>query len=206
MQKECNIIGLNNELQVAESATLENVKITIKGNNNKIIFPKNSFVHDFVINMTGNNHTFLLGIDCDLWGGEVDFEDNNNSFIVGKKGAIHHNFYAALCENNKSIIIGEECLFSNSVRMRVADSHAIIDVNTKKLINRGKSIILKDRVWVGEYVHFFKGGIVGSNSVVGACSVVTSKEFPDNCVIAGNPARVIKTNTTWQRLRILEDI
>lgn len=36
-----------------------------------------------------------------------------------------------------------------------------------------------------------KGVSIGKNYVVGGGSVVT-KSFPDNCVIGGNPARVVK--------------
>jgi len=32
---------------------------------------------------------------------------------------------------------------------------------------------------------------IGENSVVGAGSVVT-KDVPDNCVVVGNPAKIIK--------------
>lgn len=36
-----------------------------------------------------------------------------------------------------------------------------------------------------------KGTVIGNNCVIGAGSVVHGK-FEDNCVIAGNPAKVIK--------------
>ena len=34
---------------------------------------------------------------------------------------------------------------------------------------------------------------IGNNVTIGAGSVVT-KDIPDNCVVAGNPARIIKRN------------
>lgn len=36
-----------------------------------------------------------------------------------------------------------------------------------------------------------KGIMIGNNVVVGAGSVVKG-EFPDNCIVAGNPAQIIK--------------
>lgn len=35
------------------------------------------------------------------------------------------------------------------------------------------------------------------NSVVGAKSLVSGGRYPRNCVIGGNPAKILKTNITW---------
>ena len=48
-----------------------------------------------------------------------------------------------------------------------------------------------DSVWFGGNVTVVPGVTIGSNVVVGAGSVVT-KDIPDNVVVAGNPARVIR--------------
>lgn len=199
-----NIIGENNLVEISKTAKLDNVNITIKGNNNKIIISDNDLLANLDINITGNNHLFKMENNSSIRGGVIDFEDNDNSFVVGKHTEIHHNFYAALCENNKSIIIGNNCLFSNTIRMRVSDSHPIVDMNTEELLNPGKNIVLKDRIWICEYVHIFKGANVGSDCVIGSGSIVTGKTFPDHCVIAGNPAKIKKPGISWKHLRILK--
>jgi len=56
-----------------------------------------------------------------------------------------------------------------------------------------KPIIIKDNVWVGENARICKGVTIGSNSVIAANSVVT-KDVPDNCIAAGNPAKIVKTS------------
>ncbi len=55
-----------------------------------------------------------------------------------------------------------------------------------------KPIKIGNNVWLGGGVIVTPGVTLGDNVVVGAGSVVT-KSFPDNVVIAGNPARIIKT-------------
>ena len=56
-----------------------------------------------------------------------------------------------------------------------------------------KPIIIKDNVWIGERSRICKGVTIGNNCVIGANSVVT-KDVPDNCIAAGNPAKVVKTD------------
>lgn len=53
-------------------------------------------------------------------------------------------------------------------------------------------IIIKDNVYIGNNVLILPGVTIGNNVVIGAGAIVT-KSFSDGVVIAGNPARVIKT-------------
>jgi acetyltransferase-like isoleucine patch superfamily enzyme len=54
-----------------------------------------------------------------------------------------------------------------------------------------KGIKIGNNVWVGAKCTFLDGSIVGNNSVVAAGALVKDV-FPDNVLIAGVPARVIK--------------
>lgn len=55
-----------------------------------------------------------------------------------------------------------------------------------------KGIKLGNNIWVGAKVTFLDGCIVGNNSVVAAGAVVNG-EYPDNSVIGGIPAKILKT-------------
>ena len=48
-----------------------------------------------------------------------------------------------------------------------------------------------DDVWIGGNCTILPGVTIGSNVIVAAGAVVT-KDVPDNCVVAGVPARVVK--------------
>lgn len=49
-----------------------------------------------------------------------------------------------------------------------------------------------DNVWIGENVVILPGTTVGSGCVIGANAVLTGGTFPDNCIIVGSPARIVK--------------
>lgn len=52
-------------------------------------------------------------------------------------------------------------------------------------------VTIGDNVWMGGNVVIVPGVTVGNNVVIGAGSVVT-KDIPDNVVVVGNPAKIIK--------------
>jgi len=87
------------------------------------------------------------------------------------------------------IEIGKNFLFAPGVKL-ISSNHGFAD---KSIIEKADPIVIGDNVWLGAGVIILPGVSVGSNVVVGAGSVVT-KSFPDNVVIAGNPARVIRQN------------
>ena len=60
-------------------------------------------------------------------------------------------------------------------------------------------VSIGENVWIGENARICKGVSIGNNCVVGANAVIT-KDAPDDCVIIGNPGRIVKTNIDSQSL------
>ena len=58
---------------------------------------------------------------------------------------------------------------------------------------RKRPILIGEGCFIGANSIILKGTSLGKNVVVGAGSVVCGT-FPDNVIIAGNPARIIKEN------------
>jgi maltose O-acetyltransferase len=52
--------------------------------------------------------------------------------------------------------------------------------------------VIGDNVFVGNNVKILKGSKIGHNSVVGNGSLVT-KAFPENVILAGFPAKIIRS-------------
>jgi acetyltransferase-like isoleucine patch superfamily enzyme len=57
----------------------------------------------------------------------------------------------------------------------------------------GKDVRIGELCWIGMNSVILPGVELGSNTIVGAGSVVTKSFANGNCVIAGNPAKVIRT-------------
>ena len=57
----------------------------------------------------------------------------------------------------------------------------------------GAPVEIGDDVWAGSNSTILKGAKIGNGCLVAAGSVVLAGSYPDRSIIAGNPARVVKT-------------
>ncbi|EGC40156.1 hypothetical protein DICPUDRAFT_52190 [Dictyostelium purpureum] len=110
---------------------------------------------------------------------------------------VGENFYAnfgAVFLDVCPIRIGKNCMLASNVQLLTAAHPLDPYERCDKGIEFGKPITLGDNCWLGGGVIIIPGVTLGNNVVVGAGAVVT-KSFGDNVVLAGNPAKVIKTIT-----------
>jgi len=63
-------------------------------------------------------------------------------------------------------------------------------------------VVIKNDVWIGAKSTIMSGVTIGNGAVIAACSVVT-KDVPDYCIAAGNPARVVKKRFTDEQIKAL---
>ncbi len=95
------------------------------------------------------------------------------------------------------VTIGNNCLLAPNVAIYTA-GHPIHPATRNSLYEYGIEVTLGDNVWVGGNVVICPGVHIGSNSVIGAGSVVT-RDIPEWSVAVGNPAAVVKTITEEDR-------
>lgn len=100
---------------------------------------------------------------------------------------------------NTEIEIGNDCMFSHGITLSPTDQHLIFDLNTRKRVNISKKMVVGNHVWCGRSVSLLGGAKIADNCVIGAGSVTAGKFDDKNCVIAGNPAKVIRRNILWAR-------
>lgn len=126
--------------------------------------------------------------------------------IFGKKVYVHDFFYVG---DRKNVRIGNRCSINIDVyipaqcrveigddvtlsaRCMLLDSGLNIADNNSSRDHIEGSIKIEDGVWVGAGAIILPNVVIGAGSIIGAGSVVT-RSVPRMCVVAGNPARILR--------------
>ena len=132
-----------------------------------------------------DSHIHLTTWNADTYEGKIEIGD----FCLFSPGV---RISAAT-----SIKIGNSCMFANSADISDSDWHGIYDRALP--VGKSEDVVLEDNVWIGDGAIVSKGGTIGKNSIVGARSVVI-KDVPENVIVAGNPAQVVKELDENERL------
>ncbi len=94
------------------------------------------------------------------------------------------------------IEIGDKCIIGVNTKIVDTDFHPIDPVARQDKDYHSKvackPVKIGKNVFIGMNTLILKGTEIGDNCVVGAGSVVSGR-FPENSVIAGNPAKVIRS-------------
>lgn len=125
------------------------------------------------------NATLFYGCDVILFNGAK--LTIGNSFINSD----------AKIRCHKSISIGDGCAISHDFTVMDSSAHYLNDEK------KTAPVIIENNVWIGTRVTILPGVRVGKGSVIAAGAVVTN-DVPENCVVGGVPARVLKENITWK--------
>lgn len=121
--------------------------------------------------------------------------DGTKNVFIGKNVIIADGvrLIADACDLSAKIIIEDSVLFAPNVAV-YCTTHTFNDitkaVKDQPLVN--KTTTIKSGAWIGINSIIMPGVTIGKNSVVGANSLV-NKDVPDHTVVAGCPARKIKT-------------
>lgn len=101
------------------------------------------------------------------------------------------------------VTIGDNCQMAPNVSIYTA-GHPLHPVSRNSLYEYGISVTIGDNVWIGGNTVILPGVHIGSNTVIGAGSVVT-KDIPDWAVAVGNPCRVVRKITEEDKKYYFKD-
>lgn len=126
-------------------------------------------------------------------------------------GKIHMGKYSKLGSNCKilsveSVTIGDYTAIADNVVITDNNNHPVnpsFRMYMRTTPERDDSrmwkhaahapVIIGKNCWIGQNSRIHKGVVLGDNCIVAANAVVT-KSAPANCILAGNPARIVKTD------------
>lgn len=132
--------------------------------------------------------TELLG----SFSGAIKIEPHFNC-DYGKNIIVGNNFYVnfgCVILDCAEVRIGDNCLIGPQVGIYTA-CHPLDPIERNSGVEFAKPITIGDNCWIGGHATINPGVSLGDNVVVASGAVVT-KSFPDNVVVGGNPAYVIK--------------
>ena len=135
------------------------------------------------------NKKYNISEDFIFNGPDISFY-GPGSIVIGKKS--HIGSYSTIQAASGCVVsIGINCRISHNVRIYTKSDIADQDFSMDIINKRIGDVIIGDHVWIGVNTFISPNVKIGENSVIGANSVVT-KDIPDNCIVGGVPAKIIK--------------
>lgn len=132
--------------------------------------------------------------------------NNVNALCANKRGSIYATQHAQIIIGDnvgmssptlfadKEIRIGNHVKLGANVIIIDTDSHSLDYMKRRGQYTdwgEAASVVIEDDVFIGMNSVILKGVTIGARTIVAANSVVT-KSFPADCVIGGNPAKIIR--------------
>ena len=200
--------GANNQIVIIEDGMerilgpegLPGLSITINGNNNLIRIELPRYFEDCKLVIVGDNNYFsilstynktkikraffYISDGCSIEIGRNCYFNNGVTMMAKEKAGV-------------KIVIGDDCVIASECTFRCGDGHTLINEYNGNPLNEPDDIIIEDHVWVGVRCLLLKGTYIAENSVVGAMALVNKKFDIPNVLVAGVPAKIIKSGINW---------
>lgn len=114
--------------------------------------------------------------------------DFGKNITLGKRVFINSG---CTFQDQGEVVIGDDCLIGHNTVLATLN-HDLAP--TRRADMHPAPIVIGANVWIGSNATVLAGVTIGANAVVAAGSVVT-KDVPENAVVVGSPARVVRTVT-----------
>lgn len=150
--------------------------------------------------MNGNRIKLGSGVqirpDCDLFAGRVFIIDDGCD--IGTRNRIVGEVII-----EKDVLIGPDNYICSNDHIYDDPLIPVIKQGVRFVQNNGHNeLAIGAGSWIGTHCAIIGDVHIGEHCVIGANSVVT-KDIPDYCVVAGNPAKILRiydfTSNCWKK-------
>ena len=183
------LIGTNTRIRLARDA-----KITVEKGGRLEIGVWISYKQKTVLDIYPGGELRANGLVQINAGTKVVIGDN--ALLSIGNGSYINEHSRVQCK--KRIEIGEDCAVAWGTNLLDTDEHHIFALGRIENSSFCAPLSIGNHVWVGCNSILLKGVTIGADCVVAAGSVVT-KSFGPHTLIAGNPAKAIRTEVAWKK-------
>lgn len=121
----------------------------------------------------------------------VEARNTDSNIHIGENTWFNNGL--AIISDGSTIEIGSNCVIGHGVFIVDSDFHAISPFERKeKIPHSTRPVKIGNHVFIGSRAIILKGTTIEDGATIGAGSVV-SGDVPKNTVVAGNPARIVRS-------------
>ncbi len=136
-----------------------------------------------------------FGSDLELHAWDQYKKVKHTPIITIGTGCSFGKYNTITCSNQvkigNNLLTGRRVTISDNNHGDTESQTLLLPPLERPLVEKGDGVVIGNNVWIGDNSIILSGVELGDGVVVGANSVVT-KSFPAYCIIAGNPAKIIK--------------
>lgn len=178
---------------------IKGLKVIFRGNNSVIELGSDPLIEFRSSKIeVGNNCHIKIGSSRYFAKMSVVSISNGSKLIIGNDFSCAGAYIDNKAEPNLSIEIGDDCMFSSDIQIRVSDGHTIY-LNDKTIINKPTGIKIGNHCWLCNSVKILKNTVIPDKCIIGNSTLVNKIYSEENSIIAGIPSKIVKRNVNWDR-------
>lgn len=174
------------------------IQIHFTGSNNRLVVAEGARIGTLAVHFNCDNGYMEIGPSSGVPALSMNVRIGQDAKIVIGANVSCTAKVGMSAVEGAAIHVGDDVMFASENQLRCDDGHPIFDVRSGKRINVARDISIGAHVWVGWGAVVLGGTTVGAGTVLGMGSIVKGT-FPNNCVVAGTPARVLRRDVAWER-------
>jgi acetyltransferase-like isoleucine patch superfamily enzyme len=179
-------------------ARLYRCRITLTGENNRLEIGPGAMLWYVAVQLTGRDLFCRIGARTRLRGGTLVLTDQGSRLEIGDGTTMTGPVIVA--QGGCAVSLGRDCMVAYGTDIRCSDGHTVLDAATGRRLNPAADVRIGHHVWLGIHSQILKGLTIADHAIVAARAVVT-RPVAAGTIVAGNPARPVRSGVTWDRRR-----